>query len=186
MNLLNKKLPERILRQLGRRPMLFLSGLSLSLKVGKDAVDFKSGKINAGEFRQKTGGSVGGIGLGAAGSYAGLLAGHFIVPVPIVGGLLGGFAGGALGEMMGDHLGRKAVQKAEAALGYGPQPKTEGASAETASAEAASTEAASTEPAAPAPEASAQQASAPIAPQAPKAAPDDGLPPGAETPRRRL
>lgn len=183
MNLLNKKLPERILRQLGRRPMLFLSGLSLSLKVGKDAVDFKSGKINAGEFRQKTGGSVGGIGLGAAGSYAGLLAGHFIVPVPIVGGLLGGFAGGALGEMMGDHLGRKAVQKAEAALGYGPQPKTEGASPE-----AASTEPAAPQPTAPAPEAeaSAQQASAPVAPQAPKATPDDGLPPGAETPRRRL
>lgn len=116
MKILAGKLPERIVRQLARRPMLFISGLSLSVKVGKDAVQLKRGKIDGTEFRLRTGASVGGVSLGAAGSYAGLVAGHFIMPVPILGGLLGGFAGGALGEILGDRLGRKAVQSAEAAL----------------------------------------------------------------------
>ncbi len=181
MNLLNKKLPERILRQLGRRPMLFISGLSLSLKVTKDAIDFKRGKIDAPEFRRNTGASVGGVGLGAAGSYAGLLAGHFIVPVPIVGGLIGGFAGGAIGEMMGDHLGRKAVQKAESALGFAPAEKAKAPPSSEADASAA--------PGAPAaPEASAAPATTAAAPPEPPKTQrvEDDLPPGAETPRRCL
>jgi len=137
MRILNGKLPERILRQLARRPMLFISGLSLSLKLGKDGVQYSRGKIDASEFRKRAGSSVGGVGLGAAGSYAGLVAGHFLMPVPVLGGLLGGFAGGALGEIMGDKLGRKAVEKAEVAFGVAAQQeeKAEATEAPEASSE---------------------------------------------------
>lgn len=133
MRILNG-LPERILRQLAKRPMLVVSSLSLGMKLGKDGLQYKSGKIDASEMRRRAGASVGGVGLGAAGSYAGLVAGHFLMPVPVLGGLLGGFAGGAMGEMLGDRIGRKAVEKAEVALGAAPEPKG-GAEGEAAEAE---------------------------------------------------
>lgn len=116
MSIVSQNLPGKILKQLSRRPMLFISTLSLGFKVSKDAVHLKRGDIDSTEFRMRTGASVGGVSLGAAGSYAGLVAGHFLMPVPVLGGLVGGFAGGALGEMMGDKLGRKAVESAESAL----------------------------------------------------------------------
>lgn len=127
---LSSSLPERILRQLAKRPMLVISSLSLGMKLSKDGLQYKQGKIDASELRQRAGGSVGGIGLGAAGSYAGLVAGHFLMPVPVLGGLLGGFAGGAVGEMLGDRLGRKAVASAEVALNMAPPPKAEDAEGE--------------------------------------------------------
>lgn len=139
MSIVSQNLPGKILKQLSRRPMLFISTLSLGFKVTKDAVHLKRGDIDSTEFRMRTGASVGGVSLGAAGSYAGLVAGHFLMPVPVLGGLMGGFAGGALGEMMGDRLGRKVVENAESALrnrGKSAQAPAEAASAAPAAPEA--------------------------------------------------
>ena len=96
MKLLSPKLPERILKRLSKHPMAVLGVATLGLKVGRDAANLKQGKIDSPEFRKRTGGHVGSVGLGAAGSYAGLTLGVFLSPVPVLGGLLGGFAGNAL------------------------------------------------------------------------------------------
>jgi phage tail tape-measure protein len=112
MKILSPKLPERILKQLAKRPMMVLGAATLSLKVGKDAVHLKAGKIDGSEFKKRTGGHVGSVGLGTAAGYAGMALGVFLSPVPVLGGLLGGFAGGALGEVLGEKLGRGAVELA--------------------------------------------------------------------------
>lgn len=135
MKLLSPKLPERILKRLSKHPMAVLGVATLGLKVGRDAANLKQGKIDSPEFRKRTGGHVGSVGLGAAGSYAGLTLGVFLSPVPVLGGLLGGFAGGALGELLGDKLGQGAVKKAEQLMKKGDAPAAEATEAEAGEAE---------------------------------------------------
>ncbi|MEQ9499615.1 MAG: hypothetical protein RIT81_22200 [Deltaproteobacteria bacterium] len=110
MRALKRTLPERILRRLTRHPVMVVSTLSLSFRVGKDAFSLKKGEIDPPEFRKRTGSHLGTLGGGLAGAAAGAAAGSV---VPGIGTIIGTFAGGMVGEMAGGRIGREAVERAE-------------------------------------------------------------------------
>lgn len=105
-----RPLPIRIIRRLGRHPMMVLSVASFGVRVGKDAFKVRAGKLTWPEFRARTGGHVFGIGGGVAGAAVGAAAGSV---VPGIGTILGGFAGSLVGEAAGSKLGESMVKKVE-------------------------------------------------------------------------
>lgn len=113
MRAFKRGLPERIIRRITRHPVMVVSTLSLSMRVGKDAWSLKNGEIDAPEFRIRTGSHVGTLGGGLAGAAAGAAAGSV---VPGLGTIIGAFAGGMVGEMAGGKVAREAMERAEALL----------------------------------------------------------------------
>lgn len=110
MDILKRRLPERIIRKLGRHPMVVVSVASLGVRLGKDAMLMNKGEIDPLEFRRRFGSHLGNMGGGIAGAAAGAAAGSVL---PGLGTILGAFAGGMVGENLGGRLGRKAVEQGE-------------------------------------------------------------------------
>ena len=122
MHALKRSLPEKIIRKLTRHPVAVVSTLSLSMRVGKDAYRMKNGKINAPEFRARTGGHFGALGGGLAAASVGSAIGSVVMPG--IGTILGAFAGGIVGEELGSRGGRKIVQQVERMV-TGAEPQDE-------------------------------------------------------------
>jgi phage tail tape-measure protein len=114
LHALKRKLPEKIIRKLARHPVAVISTLSLSMRVGKDAFRVRSGKIDAPEFRARTGGHLGALSGGLAAASVGSAIGTVVAPG--IGTILGAFAGGIVGEELGARGGRKLVQQVERIL----------------------------------------------------------------------
>jgi phage tail tape-measure protein len=108
-----RKLPGRIIRRLGRHPVLVVSMASLGVRMGRDAWRVKEGEIDSSEWRARAGSHVGSISGGLAGAAAGAVA---FSAIPGIGPIVGGFAGGLLGEMGGTKLGRRIVERTESGL----------------------------------------------------------------------
>jgi phage tail tape-measure protein len=108
---LKRSLPEKIIRKLTRHPVAVVSTLSLSMRVGKDAYRMKNGKIDATEFRARTGSHLGALSGGLAAASVGSAIGSVLMPG--IGTILGAFAGGIVGEELGSRGGRKIVQQVE-------------------------------------------------------------------------
>lgn len=102
--------PGGIARRLARRPMLVVSAAALTLRMGKDAMKVKDGKMDGAEFRARAGSHVGSIGGSAVGATAGGVAGSI---VPGIGTILGAFAGGMIGDYGGSKVGRRLAQAVE-------------------------------------------------------------------------
>jgi phage tail tape-measure protein len=111
LRFLKRSLPEKIIRKLTRHPVAVVSTISLSMRVGKDAYRMKSGKIDAPEFRARTGSHLGALSGGLAAASVGSAIGSVLVPG--IGTILGAFAGGIVGEELGARGGRKLVQQVE-------------------------------------------------------------------------
>ncbi len=110
MNVLKRSLPRRIWRRLGRHPVLVMSAVSCSVRVGRDGFRLREGAIDAPEFRRRTGGHVGSMAGSLAGAAVGAAWGSVL---PGLGTAIGAFAGGLLGEELGGRVGRLAVDQAE-------------------------------------------------------------------------
>lgn len=110
MQILKRTLPERIWRRLGRNPMLVMSAVSTSIRVGRDGAALRRGDLDAPEFRKRTGGHLGSMSGGLAGAAAGAAWGSAL---PGFGTILGAFAGSVIGEELGGRVGRLAVEQAE-------------------------------------------------------------------------
>lgn len=124
MNLLKRRLPERIIRRLSRHPVAVVSTLSLTLRLGKDAYRVRSGKIDGQEFRARAGGHFGALSGGLLAAQVGSALGTTLLPG--IGTILGGFAGGILGEELGSRGGRRVIQSIEKlVLGSEPRPADE-------------------------------------------------------------
>lgn len=113
MQILKRSLPERIWRRLGRHPVLVVSTISTSIKVGQDGVRLHRGELDAPEFRKRTGGHLGAMSGGLAGAAAGAAWGSAL---PGLGTVIGAFAGGIIGEELGGRVGRLAIEQAEVSL----------------------------------------------------------------------
>lgn len=114
---LKRRLPERIIRKLSRHPVAVVSGLTLSIRIGKDAHRVRSGSIDGPEFRARTGGHVGALSGGLAAASVGSAIGSALLPG--LGSIVGAFAGGIVGEELGGRGGRRAVRSIERII-YGP------------------------------------------------------------------
>jgi len=108
---LKRSLPEKIIRKLTRHPVAVVSTLSLAMRVGKDGYRMKNGKIDAPEFRARTGSHLGALSGGLAAASVGSAIGSALMPG--IGTILGAFAGGIVGEELGSRGGRKIVQQVE-------------------------------------------------------------------------
>ena len=111
MEILKRSLPRRIIARLSRHPVLVVTTVDMSIKLGRDGWAYRKGRIAVSELRRRVGGHFGNLGGGMAGAAAGAAAGSIVLPG--LGMFLGGFAGGMVGGQLGGRAGRAAVQKAE-------------------------------------------------------------------------
>lgn len=114
IDMLRRSLPRRIIARLSRHPIIVVTTVDMGIKLGRDGLAYRKGKIAVTELRSRVGGHFGNLGGGMAGAAAGAAAGSVLLPG--IGMLLGGFAGGMVGSELGGRAGRAAVQQAEKRL----------------------------------------------------------------------
>lgn len=128
---LRRSLPKRLLRRLGRHPVVVVTTVNLALKAGRETYRWRSGIIDAPELRRRLGGHVGTMGGSLAGAAAGSAAGTAFAPG--LGTVLGAFCGGLIGENLGGRAGRTVVEKVEGTLAAAPVVEPQSAGPEDAS-----------------------------------------------------
>lgn len=124
------KIPRRFIGRLLKNPLVMVSGVTLGVKIGRDAYQMKVGEIDVTEFQHRTGSHVGGVSGGVFGMAAGAAALSLVMPG--VGQILGSFAGSIIGEHLGSKLGRRSAEYFTGTVSPAGAKASEAAQAEAA------------------------------------------------------